>query len=71
MGVIGSSILASPFDFCDPVGITGGLHEYWIADSSLGSSGVCFLRGPGVGCVMLMAQSEKKIHTGRYFQRRY
>lgn len=67
MRVIGSSIVASPFDFCDPVGITRGSHKYWIPESSLGSSSVFFLRGFGMSCVMLIAV-RKKIHTEDIFR---
>lgn len=61
MGVIGSSILASPFDFHDPVGITRGSHKYWIPESSLGSSSVCFLGGLGMGCCNAYCSQKKKI----------
>lgn len=59
MGLIGSCILANPFDFHNPICITWGSREYWIPENDLGSSSVCFLRGLGVGFIMLIAQSEK------------
>lgn len=70
MGLICSCILASPFDFHDPICITGGSHEYWIPESDVDSSSLFLGRAwGGLYNAYLHSQKKKKI-IGRHFQRK-